>query len=93
MLIPFHTKSAFQYRYVSYVKLKQNNHPSYTTNKIIVECIVCLIFFFNKLIVIIIVVISSCHSLKKCSNYSNMKTHIDTCHTTHDQLWQFVDFL
>ena len=88
MLIPFHTKSAIQYRYV---KLKQNNHPSYTTNKIIVECIVCL-FFFIKLI-IIIVVISSCHSLKKCSNYSNMKTHIDICHTTHDQLWQFVDFL
>ena len=43
MLMLFHTKSAFQYRYV---KLKQNNHPSYTTNKIIVECVVCLILYF-----------------------------------------------
>ena len=29
---------------VSICKLKQNNHPSYTTNKIIVECVVCIIF-------------------------------------------------
>ena len=31
----------------------------------------------------LIIVIYSCHSLKNCSNYSNMKTHIDICHTTH----------
>ena len=37
---------------------------------------------YNIIIIIIkliIVVIYSCHSLKNCSNYSNMKTHIDIC--------------